>query len=462
MSKKGKPASRKCVGRFRDNLKKARKRLEKGPLAFSKALSEQMVETALEESKMRFRKRKLTPKITLLAFLWQMLSKYATCEQTMTEVIHKQFRKNEESSVPSSGRYCEARGRLSLGFLKTLFRVQYDTATEDIPSKWKWLGRHDVKVVDGTTFLMADSQANRASFSPPDEPSPGTRYPMLRLVGIFSLATGMIRDFAYGPYQGKGTGESSLFRRLLHCLNPGDVVLGDKYYCSYRDAHAIRTCGGDIVVKHFSKRTMLQLVRKIGNNDAVYRWIRPRHAHKKMSREEFACLPNEILVRIVKVRVNVPGFRVKQFEVLTTLVDENTYSAQALSDLFFQRWRVETYLDEIKNGLNIQMLRCKTPEMLAKELTVAFLAYNTVRTQMAQVAECFGTPLNEISFTHTLHTMMTFAEESSPEGIALKLATIVHTRVGCRPGRSEPRAVKRGPSTHARLKQGRKEFTATS
>ncbi len=181
-----------------------------------------------------------------------------------------------------------------------------------------------------------------------------------------------------------------------------------------------------------------------------------------MSREEFDCLPNETLVRIVKVRVNVPGFRGKQFEVLTMLVDENTYSAQALSDLCFQRWRVKTYLDEIKNGLHVRMLRCKTPEMPAEELTVAFSAYNAVRTQMAPGAECFGIPLNENSFTHTLHTMMTFAEERSSEGIALKLATILHTRVDYRPGRSEPRAVKRGPSTPTRLKQVRKEFAVTS
>jgi len=330
---------------------------------------------------------------------------------------------------------------------------------KEVPQTWKWLGKHEVKVVDGTTFMMADSKENREAFPPQEEPSPGTRYPIMRVVGLFSLTLGLLKDFAYGPYEGKGTGESSLFRRLFDHIDVGDVILGDKYYCSYQDVHQILHRGGHVVVKHFKYRTRLELVKRLGKQDAIYRWKRPKHARKKMNAEDFAALPAEILIRVVKVRVTIPGFRVNQFEVVTTLLDSNAYSADAIAELFFRRWRVELYIDDFKTSLGLEMLRCKSPEMIEKELIVGFLAYNTIRIQMAQAAECLDVPLHEISFTTTMNAMTTFGDTHRPEDIAVKLATIVQTRVGHRPGRSEPRAVKRRSKPYDRLKQGRPTFT---
>lgn len=419
----------------------------------------ELVTEALAESKLEYRRRKLPPWLTLWAFVWQILKGYASCADAVIQITKWHFQQGHIPCSPDTGHYCEARRRLSLDFLKTLLRLQYEAAMKEVPRAWKWLGKHEVKVVDGTTFMMADSEDNRAAFPPQEEPSPGTRYPIMRAVGLFSLTLGLLKDFAYGPYEGKGTGESNLFRRLFDHINAGDVILGDKYYCSYQDVHQLLARGGHVVVKHFEYRTNLERVKRLGKQDAIYRWKRPKHARQKMSAEDFAVLPEEILVRVIKVRVTIPGFRVDHFEVMTTLLDSKEYSAEAIADLFFRRWRVELYFDDIKTSLGLEMLRCKSPEMIAKELVVGFLAYCTIRIQMAQAAECLDVPLHEISFTTTMNAMTAFCDAHHPEGVAIKLATIVHTRVGHRPGRSEPRAVKRRSKPYDRLKHGRPTFT---
>jgi len=459
MSKDTKKCSN-STRRFAANLEKARKRLEERPLAFEDALSRELIGQAIEDSGLEFRERKLPPWLTLWAFIGQMLDGYAGCGSAVTQIVSWYVSQGKEPCVPDTGHYCEARQRLSIEFLRILLALQYQAAMKDAPGQWKWLGTHDVKVVDGTTFTMWDSETNREAFPPPEEPSPGTRYPMMRAVVLFSLTLGLLKDFAYGPYEGKGTGESSLFRQLFDCIDPGDIVLGDKYYCSYRDVHQIVARGAHVVVKHFSSRTNMELVKKLGKNDGIYRWKRPRWAHRKMSQEDYAQLPEEILVRIVKVSVAQPGFRVKHFEVVTTLLDADIYTPEAIAELFFWRWRAELYLDDIKTSMGMEMLRCKSPEMIAKELCTAFLAYNTVRIQMAQAAECLEIPLHEISFMRTMDALNAFHHAGdSIEALAVKLATIVHQRVGHRGGRSEPRAVKRGSKPYDRLKQGRPEFT---
>ncbi len=183
--------------RFAANVEKARKRLDEKPLAFKKALSMELVSEALAESKLKYRERKLPPWITLWAFVWQILKGYASCVDAVIQVTKWHWQQGRTPCSPDSGHYCEARQRLSVEFLRTLLSLQYEAAMKNVPRAWKWLGKHDVKVVDGTTFLMADSRKNREAFPPQQEPSPGTRYPIVRVVGLFSLTLGLLKDFAY-------------------------------------------------------------------------------------------------------------------------------------------------------------------------------------------------------------------------------------------------------------------------
>lgn len=448
--------------RFQLHVDLVKKRLQERPLAFALALSEELVRSVLAECEISFRERVYKPWITLWAFVSQMLSDDGSCQAAVCQVNAWRLQNGQRACAPDTGHYCAARSRLPVKFFQTLFARQVEAAQQETPEQWKWLGQHEVKVFDGTTMTMPDTPENRAAFPPDGETEPGTRFPIIRAVVVFSLSLGLLKDFAFGPYQGKGTGEISLLRKLWHCFNPGDVTLGDKYYCSYQDVWKLMTLGVHGVVKHIDSRTTLQEIKRLGKDDVLCEWQRPKYAHQKMTAAEFALLPERFPVRIVTVKVAVPGFRVQTFEILTTLLDAAVYTPEHLAELFFQRWRGEMFLDDIKTTLGMDVLRCKHPEMIHKELITGFLAYNTVRIQMAQAAECCNIPLQQISFKTTVTVLNTFDHlPSTHEVIATKLASIVHPKVGHRPNRSEPRAVKRKRKPYESLKKPRHTYKST-
>lgn len=445
--------------RFRMHVDRVKQRLRERPLAFEFALSEELVRGVLAECGIQFRERVYKPWITLWAFVSQILSSNGSCQEAVCQVNAWRLQNGERACSPDTSHYCQARARLPLEFFQKLFRAQCEAVEQETPSSWKWCGQHEVKVFDGTTMTMPDTPENREAFPPDSETEEGTRFPMLRAVVVFSLSLGLLKDFAFGPYQGKGTGEISLLRKLWGCFEPGDVALGDKYYCSYQDVWKLITLGVHVVVKHFDYRTTLTEVKRLGKHDVLCHWQRPKYAHQKMTAEEFAQLPESFLVRKVTVEVAVKGFRVQRFEILTTLLDAESYTPADLAELFFLRWRGEMFLDDIKTTLGLDVLRCKSPEMIHKELITGFLAYNTVRIQMAQAAECLHVPLHNISFKTTVSVLNSFQElPQTTEVIAAKLATIVHPKVGHRPGRSEPRAVKRKAKPYESLKKPRHTY----
>jgi hypothetical protein len=459
------------LSRFRRHVELAKQRISERPPLFESVFSETLIRDTLNQLGMVFRERVYPPWITLWAFLGQVLSGDGACQQAVQAVYAWCIQRGQEPPVPDTGHYCEARRRLPLELLKTLLSRLVERAQAEVPPSWKWLGKHLVKVVDGTTFTLPDSPANRDAYPPDGETTPGLRYPLLRLVAIFSLPLGLVQEFRYGPYQGKGTGEISLFRQLLDAFQPGEVLLADKYYCSYRDVCTLLAKEVHCVVKHFAVRTTLKTVKRLSKTDKLVRWQRPKFAHQKMSRTEFQKLPESLLVRIVTVRVAYRGFRTQTFEVLTTLLDADVYTATALGELYFQRWRGELFLDEIKTTLGLDRLRCRSPEMVAKELLVGLLAYNSIRLQMAQAAETLDVPLREISFTTTLRVLRQLgsttpldrplhSDRKPPHQnrLAYLLATIVHSKVGHRPGRTEPRAVKRKAKPYPPLKSPRPSF----
>lgn len=442
--------------RFRGHVELVKQRLQEGTLAFTATLSEELIREVLAECGVQFRERVYTPWITLWTFISQCFTTDGTCQEAVCRLNACRLRENLSPCSPDSSHYCQARARLPVEFFQRLFQRQIALAEAECPAQWRWMGRHEVKVIDGTTLTMPDTPENREAFPPDGETVAGTRFPILRAVVVFSLSMGLAKEFAFGPYQGKGTGEISLLRRLWHAFEPGDVALGDKYYCSYQDVHQFLRRSVNVVVKHFSYRTTLTTIKRLGKHDFLCHWHRPKFASQKMSRADFEQLPKLILVRRVTVHVAIPGFRSRRYEILTTLLDAKVYTAGDLAELYFRRWRGEMYLDDIKTTLGMDVLRCRTVSMIHKEILVGLLAYNTVRLQMCQAAACLDVPLGEISFKTTLVVLKQFdGLDETEEMIATKLATIAHTPVGQRPGRSEPRAVKRKAKPYESLKKPR-------
>lgn len=393
-------------------------------------------------------------------FLAQVLSDDPSCRNAVAGLLAEQTARGEIPCSPNTGSYCTARGRLPEELLRRLARrmgQQMATANDD----WQWKGR-TVKLIDGTTVSMPDTPENQEAFPQSKAQQPGLGFPIARLVVVFSLAVGTALDMAIAPYRGKQTGENSLFRTLWDsALAPGDVVLGDRFFCSYHDIAMLTDRQVDIVFrKHQLRDTDFRRGKRLGKRDHLITWKKPVQRPRWMDAETFAALPEQLVLREVQVQLRKPGVRVKQLTIITTLLDATEYSRDDLVDLYRQRWNVELDLRSIKSTLKMDVLRTETPAMVRKEIWVHLLAYNLIRLKMAQAAACCDCLVREISFQGAVQTFRNFiaqgcCERKNLETEATLLAAIAYHRVGNRPDRYEPRAIKRRPKPHDLLKQPR-------
>jgi hypothetical protein len=370
-------------------------------LPFRHLLDEQRILAALERGGVKFRKRIYDPLTTLYAFLSQVIaSKDSSCEDAVSRVIAERVARGQPACSPDNSSYCTARSRLLEGVVADLARETGQELEREAPNEWLWKGRH-VKIVDGSTAEMADTPENQAEYPQSSTQKPGLGFPMLRMVVLFSLAVGTALDCAIGSCRGKKTGEQNLFRELQDALEPGDLVLGDRLYDNYRDIAVLRARGIDVVLgKNASRRADFRQGRKLGQDDHVVLWKKPRYNPERYSsREEWEALPDEMEMREIRKVVRRDGFRMRLVIIVTTLLDGDLYSAEELLDLFALRWHCELDLRSLKQALGMRRLHCKTPAMVRKELWTYFLAYNLIRVRMAQAAALHERLPRCLSFT---------------------------------------------------------------
>ena len=438
-------------------------------LAFSKVLSEEQIERAFEQEGVSFAQDEdavFTPALTLWAFLSQVLFKdeQRSCLAAVSRVIVLLVSLGRTACAKNSGPYCRARAKLSHPVIE---RLTLDVARGcecEVPDAWLWYHRH-VKLVDGTTVSMPDTSANQEAFPQPSSQEPGLGFPMARMVVLMSLATAMLCGMAMGPCAGKETGETALLRKLIEQLDPGDILLADRYYCSYFMIAMLTQAGVDIVARrHQCRRSDGRKVRRLGKGDDLVRWERPAKPDW-MDQTTYESMPPSITLRQLKVKVKEPGFRVESLIVVTTLLDAKRYTKQAIAELYHKRWLVELDIRTIKATLGMDVLRCKTPHMVRNEVWTCLLAYNLIRQAMLEAAARSGHSPRQLSFTRAMQTVaaswMTLA---STDQIALLIEVQLHSLteqlIGNRPNRVEPRAVKRRPKPHKLLTQPRAEARA--
>ena len=277
---------------------------------------------------------------------------------------------------------------------------------------------------------------------------------------MISLATGAVRDLAIGPYSGKGTGEHGLLRQLMSVFKRGDVVLGDCYYASFFLIAMLIQIGVDIVFPiHHARDSDFRRGKRLGKKDHLVQWKRPAKP-EWMDEDTYKTFPEMITVREVSISNGRPGFRSKSRILVTTFLDPDEVSKTDLSKLYDCRWFIEINLLSIKQTMRMDILRCKTPEMVRKEIWAHLLAYNLVRKVMAQAAIKHDKIPRQLSFKLALQVIFSFRQAGifceNDEGVYNKmLQAIVHKKVGNRPGRSEPRMVKRRPKSFPRLQKPR-------
>ncbi len=427
-------------------------------LPFADILTEASIRDVLNEHGVQYRDRVFNPVTTIWGFLSQVLSEDHSCRDAVSRIIAHRAANGITVCLPNTASYCNARSRVPTSVLSTLAKRTAEELQTSIIAPWKWNGR-SVFIVDGSHVSMPDTAENRAVYPQPPTQQPGLGFPLARITVVLSLATGACHDLAVAPYQGKGTGEKTLFRRMYDTLNPGDVVLVDALFDDYFIACELLNRKIDIVTRVQHERTGSTTAVSRPDGDIII-WQRPNKPHG-MTGERYRSYPKQLLMRQVTVDARDKNNRVQQFKVVTTILDLSIDGEQ-IGDLYERRWEGEVDIRSIKSTMQMDILRCKTPDMVHKEIWTHLLAYNLLRTVMAVAAKENAIEPREVSFKGAKQALNAFApkiEAARPEDRGLlidaMLTTIAYHRVGDRPGRWEPRARKRRPKPAARLTQPR-------
>ena len=436
-------------------------------LGLDDLLSAATLEQILQDEGATWKEVLYTPFLTFWTFFWQVLSPDRSCRAALKRLGAWMGCRGQTLPNEDTGPYCKARIRLPESALHRLMRALGLKTHQEAPTEWRWCGRK-VKLVDGSTAIMPDTPANQQAYPQNPSQKPGLGFPIARFVVVFCLATGAALEAAIGKYQGKQTGENALFRSLWdEVLKPDDVALADRHYCSYFDIAMLKQRGVDSVFRLHQRRPCdFCRGRRLGKEDQIVTWFRPQRPDW-MDEETYNQIPETMAIRQVRVRIEKPGFRTKVLDIATTLLDPEMYTKANLALLFRQRWHAELDLRAIKIVLGMDMLRCKTPEMVRKEIWMGLLGYNVIRALMVQAATAHRRDPRHLSFKGALQTLGAFAA-GLQEGTAeqrrwlrtILWQSIANDPVGYRPDRVEPRARKRRPKQYPLLTKPREEARA--
>ncbi len=331
---------------------------------------------------------------------------------------------------------------------------------QQVRPEQQWCGRR-VRVGDGTTVLMNDSEANQRDYPQHGNQAQGCGFPIARLVVFFSLLTGAVVAACIADWT---TSEIVMSRWLYEDLEPEDVLLADQAYGSYVDLALIQQRGADGVLrKHHARHTDFRRGRQHGIGDHQVIWTKPKKRPVHMSESEFASLPNTMVVREVRFRLRRRGFRDQTMIVVTTLLDVKRYSAKQLKLLYGWRWQsAEVNLRHLKTTLKMEMLTAKTPDMVRKEVWTHLLGYNLLRTVMEKAAPLVDYCRSQLSlqgtrqqFNQMLALLATAGKSTRRRLYNHLLEQVANDNLPSRPYRYEPRVVKRRPKPFPRMRQPR-------
>jgi Transposase DDE domain len=454
-------------GRMGDQVESLRRQFAQVPgLPFADVLDADTIERTLPCERVARRECVYTPLTTVRLLLAQSIDPDPSLRQAVSRLLAERAAEGVRAISADTGAFSQARSRLPEGVLSELTRRVGHELHRQAPVAWLWKGR-DVKIVDGTTVSMPDTPDNQAAYPQPSHERPGLGFPLARVVVMFSLAVGTVLDAAFGPFAGKMTGETALFRSMHHRLQPGDVVLSDRYFCSYFELALLQQRGVDAVVRLHQRRPVdFRTGQRLGKDDHVVVWHKPKRPIW-MDEAAYAALPDTLAVREVRLRGTRPGFRTQSIVVATTLRDPRHVRRVDLLNLYRMRWHGELDLRSLKQTMQMSILRSKSPDMVCKEIWSHLLAYNLIRTVMAQAAQEHQVVPRELSFKGALQTLLAFAphvlgsRSTNLSAFAQQIrVAIASHRVADRPDRFEPRARKRRYDNFLHLQYPRAEAKA--
>jgi len=394
------------------------------------------------------RERVFSVRRTFFSFLYQVLNPRCPCREMVGQIqalfaLHHQGRVDEGTSA-----YCQARQRLPLDILQRL-RVAVAAAGEKHAPLWRGL---------------PDTPKNQRAYPQSGNQKPGCGFPLLRLVGVFSLATGALLDYAKGN---KHQHELRLLKGLLDQFRRGDLAVADRGFCSYvllalllgREALSLFRL-------HQRRPADLRQGKRLGKNDRLFTWLKPPERPRWLPPSRWKNIPAQLTVRVLRFQLCRRGYRPESVTLVTTLLDPRKYPAQDIAQLYARRWQIELWFRDIKTSLGMEVLRCKSPQMVHKELEMFFIAYNLIRCLMAQAAASNDVAPDRMSFKGTVDSVRQFSlaiaqarSKKQQQLLIIELLEVIaRDQVPDRPGRREPRAVKRRPKPFPLLNKPRDQF----
>lgn len=401
------------------------------------------------------RERLYPPTVTLAMFMRQVLNEDRSCQKAVNRWAAQRVAEGLSANSVDTAAYCRARQRLPIEMVMALTRASGQLMSTQAPRGWRWRGRV-VKLVDGSTISMPDTPANQSWYPQPCSQAPGVGFPLARVLAVICLSTGAVMEAAMGACEGPGNSELGLLRTLAAAFCAGDVMLADALFCNYFLIATLQAIGVDVLFEqHGGRITDFRRGHSLGTRDHLVHWCKPAARPQWMTPEQYQAFPQTLTLREVQVEGRV---------LVTTLLDPHRVGKGELAELYARRWNVELDLRNIKTTLGMDVLSCRTPQMIVKEMWVHLLAYNLIRLLMAQAACIAEVHPRELSFKHTLQ-LWTEWTSRRPQSAPLRhtgdlFRLIAQVRVGKRPGRLEPRMRKRRPKPYRWLQVPRAQARA--
>jgi hypothetical protein len=425
-------------------------------LPFSEMLSADLVANVLRQHALQLTEPVYNALVTTWVFLSQVMSADPCCRAAVARLLAHRARNGQSPCSANTGGYCHARQRLPEGFVADLVRHTGAVLERGAGTSWRWKGL-SVMIFDGSTVSMPDTPENQQAYPQPRTQKAGVGFPLARIGALFTLAAAAVVDLAICPQRGKGTSELGLLRQIWHHLVSGSLLLADRYICSWFELALLDQRGVKVACRLHGGRKFNWRKGK----DQYVTWCKPRRPDW-MDQVTYDALPAELTMRVVRLEVQRPGFRTRRIELATTLLDRKKFTLDDLVRLYLTRWHAELDLRSLKSVMQMDILRGKTPEIVRKEIWMHLLAYNLIRTVIAQAALACGINPRTISFKGALQTLEAFRpwlidarDDALPSLIEELMHAIVTHRVGHRPNRYEPRARKRRPKHYPLLQHRR-------
>lgn len=418
---------------------------------------------AQQDEGLNSRDRIYTLWLTFQCFLWQILKPQTSCREVVRQVQAlfslKGWRKVDEGT----GAYCSARRRLPKETLETILKASAATAEKRTGHGGCLAGRA-VKVIDGSSTKLPDTPQNQRRYPQPSEQTPGCGFPVLKFLLLFSLNSGSV---LHAVMANLNNHDLRLLRQLQDEVSKGDILLGDRAYGEYTTLAWWPTQGVDVVARlHQKRRVDFRKARRLAKNDGLFVWTKGYQQSSVLSAKEWAQMPDSLTVRIIRFTAVIRGRSARRITLVTSLLDPKLYPADQLIALYARRWRLELCLRDLKTTMGMETLRCQSPDLVQKELLLYLIGHNVIRCLMAQTVAEHQVDLERISFKGTIDAARQYTtamlqsrsvqrRKQLWEDLLLNLARDL---VPLRPGRREPRAVKRRPKPFPLLTKPRYQF----